>query len=403
MRSFLAAALVLAAAPVAAQPTPAVTTLHPIFAAVPELPQGDEAHTRFVAAARRHGLGPVEVMDVPGPTPARAKALLRVGRAAVEAKKFGEAEAALDEAAADVNARGAAGLTPRELADVFLFLGMATQKADWKDLPGPLTAITPSKAREAYLRAAVLDRERALLPREFPPLAIESWRLAVAEIGQRPRGTILVRAATSALISVDGGPLKPGILPAQDLVFGEHWVRVEDAGRQPWTAVIPLSEQSMEVDVPPGNPLGLDDRVAAAHARRQGAAFALVAELKPGRPASLELRLIEAAGGVRRDSTTLPFPGDVGQLEAAVMRLDEHARRSRLTQPAVTRVPAPALGAISVAPVVRELPDEALRKPALRDDPRGWARARWPLLTAVGTAMVTALVLGLLVARDQGD
>ena len=103
--------------------------------------------------------------------------------------------------------------------------------------------------------------------------------------------------------------------------------------------------------------------MAALHARRQGAAFALVAELKPGRPAAIELRLIESDGGIRRDSTTLPFPGDAGELEAAVMRLDEQARRVRLTQPSVTRVPAPALGAISVAPVVREV---ARRRPCAR-------------------------------------
>lgn len=360
-----------------------------------------------MSAARRYGLGPVEVMDVPGPPPARAAALLKVGRAAVEQKRFDEAEAVLDEAAAEASARGAAGITTAELADIFLYLGMAAQKADWKDPPQPLTAITPLKARQSYLRAAVLARDRQLLPRQFPPLAIESWRLAVEEINQRPRGSMLVRAATSALISVDGGPLKPGILPAQDLVQGEHWVRVEDPGRQPWTAVIPLTEQSMEVDVPASAALTLDDRMAALHARRQGAAFALVAELKPGRPAAIELRLIESDGATRRDSTTLPFPGDVGALEAAVMRLDEQARRVRLNKPSVTRIPAPALGAISVAPVVREVDDGQYdrvrtRKPDFGTDPKGWAKARWPLLTAVSGAVVTALVLGLLVARDDG-
>jgi hypothetical protein len=216
----------VAAALLAAAPPPAVTTLHPIFAAVPDLPQGDVAHARFVSAAQRFRLGPVEVVDVPGPPPARAAALLKVGRAAVEQKRFGEAEAVLDEAAADATANGAAGLTPAELADIFLYLGMAVQKADWKDVPQPFTAITPMKARQAYLRAVVLARDRQLLPRQFPPLAIESWRLALDEIGQRPRGSMLVRAPSSALISVDAGPLKPGILPAQDLIQGDHWVRV---------------------------------------------------------------------------------------------------------------------------------------------------------------------------------
>jgi hypothetical protein len=394
MISFLALAALAAA-----QPPPAVTTLHPIFAAVPDLPMGDEAHARFVSAAQRYRLGPVEVMDVPAPAPPRAPALLKVGRKAVEEKRFAEAESALDQAAAEAHARGAAGLTTDELADIFLYLGMAAQKADWKDLPAPLTEITPAKARTSYLRAAALARDRQLLPRQFPPLAIESWKLAVAEVGQRPRGAILVRAPTSALISVDGGPLKPGILPAQDLVHGEHWIRVEDPGRQPWAAVIPLSEQSIVVDVPATSPLSLDDRQAALHARRQGAAFALVAELKPGRPAAFELRLIQTDGAVRRDSTTLPFPGEPGQIESAVMRLDEEARRARMIQPALAR-PAPALGGISVAPVVREV--EPLRAD-FSSNPRQWARERWPLLTAVGTAMMTALVLGLLVARDDGS
>ncbi len=400
MNRFAAALVVIGAAagPAGAQPSGAVTTLHPIFAAMPDLPQGDEAHKRFVGAAQRYGLGPVEVMDVPGPPLPRAPDLLRVGRTAVEQRRFDEAEKALDEAVADANASGGAGLTTSELADLFLYLGMAAQKADWKELPAPLKEITPPKARQSYLRAAVLARDRTLLPRQFPALAIESWKLATQEVVARPRGSILVRAPSSALISVDGGPLKPGILPAGDLIHGEHWVRVEDAGRKPWAAVVPLSESSMVIDVPAADSLALDDKAAAAHARRLGAAFALVAELKPGRPASLELRLIDAVAGTRRDSTTLPFPGDPGALDAAVMRFDEQARKARLDQPEVTRVPAPALGAISVAPVIREVPDGS----SFSSDPAGWARARWPLLTAVGVAVGTAVVLGVLAGRADG-
>jgi hypothetical protein len=58
-------ATVLVAAPALAQ-SPTVNTIHPIFAAVPDLPHGDEAHRRFAAAVARHRLGPVEVVDVPG-------------------------------------------------------------------------------------------------------------------------------------------------------------------------------------------------------------------------------------------------------------------------------------------------------------------------------------------------
>ena len=75
-------------------------------------------------------------------------------------------------------------------------------------MTGPVTSIQPEKARQAYLRAAVLAPGRKLLPRQFPPLAIASWALAVAEVEKRQRGGLLVRAPSSALISVDAGPLK---------------------------------------------------------------------------------------------------------------------------------------------------------------------------------------------------
>jgi hypothetical protein len=387
----------LAFARVAYAQPPTVNTVHPIFAALPDLPQGDEAHRRFAAAAARHRLGPVEVMDVAGPPAARARDLLRAGRAAVEQKQFADAEKALDLAVVEVNASGAAGLTPEELVDLFIHQGMAAQRADWKDLPAPLKEITPPKAKQAYLRAAVLDRTRALLPRQFPPLAIESWRLAVAEVSARPRGSLLVRAPSSALIAVDAGPLKPGLLPAADLVYGDHWVRVEDPGRKSWAATVPLAEQSMEIEAPTTTPLSLDDAAAAAHARRQGAAYALVAEPRPGRPVTVELRLVEVDTGNRRDATTVAL-ADAGALEAAVMRLDEGARRARLTDPGPREHP-PALGDLRLAPVP---PSPDPTGPRFSEDPGAWARARWPLVTAVGVAVASSVLLGILAANDNG-
>jgi hypothetical protein len=377
----------------AAETAPPVTTVHPIFAAA-DVPQTDTAHQQFSAATARRQMGPVEVMDIPGPPEPKAKTLLATGRAAVETKKFAEAEAALSAAANEVAVTGAQGLTSAELADLFLYLGMALQKADWKDPPTPYEEITPPAAKEAYLRAAVLAPERTLLPRQFPPLAIVSWKLATATVAKRGKANLALRVPSTALVSVDAGELKSGMLPTLELIQGEHWVRVEDPGRRSFGAVVNLDEPSKEVEVPPQALLALPDGAAAAHAKRQGAAFALVAELRPGRPNMLELRLVHAQTGKRRDGTIVPV-GDPAALEAAVMRLEEIARKERFGESKTTVVAAPALGEIALAPV----PVDAR---ATRESPAAWFKARWPVMTAVGVAVGTALVLGVMVAHDDG-
>jgi hypothetical protein len=263
----------------------------------------------------------------------------------------------------------------------------------------PLTDIAPAKAKQAYLRAAALAPTRVLAPRQLQPIAVESWRLAVAEVARHPRGSIMVRAPSSALISIDGGPQRPGLLPAADLCYGDHYVRVEDLGRRPWVAVVPLAQQVLEIEAPESPALTLDDGEAAAHARRQGAAFALVAELGPARPPRLDLRLIDARTGQRRDGTTLAFAGDGTALLAAVMRLDEQARQARFG--AEHGVPAEPrrLEDLTLATVP---PAATAEGSSFGADPAAWARARWPLLTAVGVAIGTAVALGALVARDDG-
>jgi hypothetical protein len=39
-------------------------------------------------------------------------------------------------------------------------------------------------------------------------------------------------------------------------------------------------------------------------------------------------------------------------------------------------------------------------RPRLADDPGGWARDHWPLLTAVGVTVAAAIAFGLAVGRD---
>ncbi len=370
--------------------------IHPLYGSVDGAPRDDEARTLFTLATGRYRLGPVETMDVPGAPPPRAPALLKEGIAAAQKQQFADATLALDAAAAEVAQTGAAGLTTTELADLYLHQAMAAQRADWKDPPTPPTEITPPAARDAYLRAAMLTPERALLPRQFPPLVMACWRLAVDEIRQRPRGGLLVRAPVSAQIFIDGGPARLSPATAPDTVYGDHVIRVEDVGRQAWVTVATLAMPVLDVDAPEGVPYSLDDASVAAHARRMGAAFALFGQLKVGAPAQIEVRLIDAASGTRKDATTVPL-ADPAALEATVMRFDEDVRRQEVQGRRDPDAPAAALDlSLAVAPA---RPDPGM--PSLRRDPAGWARGHAPLLTAIGVAVVSALVLGIWVAGDD--
>jgi len=387
-----AALVALALAPAVAAAEEPVQTLYPIYAHLPGSMQNDEAQRLFSEVARRYRLGPVEVMDVPAPPEPRAPALLATARPLVEHLKFAEAEVALDQAVAEVTSSGGAGMSTAQLADLFLYQAMAAQRATFKPLAGPVTKIDNAKAREAYARAAVLAPDRGLEGPRYPPLAIASWALVRGEVARRPRGSLQVKASPTAEITVDGGPTKLSPATALDLPYGEHFVRVEEVGRRPWAAMVLLTEPSLPVEAPATAPLTLDDGQAAAHARRMAARYALVATLKTGPTLELELAMIDAATGVRRDASVIPFAAERGALDAAVMRLDEEARRTDLAQGAVAPLPDVQIGTVP--------PPPAAAGPRLADDPAAWARGHWPLLTAVGAAVGAALVLGLAVASD---
>jgi len=387
-------AVVISSAPALAQ-TVAAPTVHPLYAEMPGSTRNAEAKALFSAAVARRGLGPVEVMDIAAPPAPRAPELVKVAAAATEKLKWAEAQAAVDAAVAEVMGGGGAGMSAASLSELFLQQAIAAQKANWNDLEGPVTEIAPAKAREAYLRAAVLAPDRVLERRRYPPLAIASFQLAAAEVKQRPRGQLTVRARAGAEISVDAWPDQLGTATAQQLAYGEHFVRVEEVGHQPWSTVVTLSAPALEIEAPVTAPLVPDDRQAAGQARRMGASFALLSLLKLGPKVDLELHLIDATTGQLRNATVVPF-GDAGALEAAVMSLDAQARRTALGQQEGA-VPIPSTD-LTLATVPENKPPAG---PPLRDDPRGWARRHWPLLTAIGAAVGTALVLGIAVARDD--
>ena len=122
-------------------------------------------------------------------------------------------------------------------------------------------------------------------------------------------------------------PVAGGIV-FRDVVHGEHLIRVEELGHAAWGAVVPFGQPAQDIAIPPRAPLGLDDATAAAHARRMGARFALVAGAEGRRARAHRVAPDRHRPAQERDAVLLVAAGsETGMLDSGVMRLDETARR----------------------------------------------------------------------------
>jgi hypothetical protein len=375
--------------------------VHPIYVHLPDTQENATIQRLFTAAATRIGLRPVEVVDVPAPPPPKAPDLLKIALINSQKLAFDDMRRDLDAAAAEVAATGGAGLSTDQLSDLYLQRAMAVARADWNATAAAPPSDARTQAYADYLRAATMTPGRKLNPRELPPQAVADFERAAEEIRRRGRGTLLVRGSASAEVALDGGALTPvaGGITFRDLAYGEHLVHVEEIGRAPWGATVVFDAPSLDLDIPPRAPLALDDATAATHARRMGARFALVGEPKGGPGAPIGLRLVDEAG-MQRDATLVTGGAESGLLDAAVMRLDEQARR--IAQVPAEDAPAPPTAngpPTQLGPAV--LLSAPREKARFGDDPAAWARDRWPLLTAAGALVLTAILLGAAVASDR--
>jgi hypothetical protein len=399
------AGIALAQAPAEADqpvtPPVALPLVHPIFVHMPDAPDDDLARREFTAATSHYGLYPVEVIDVPAPAPPHAAEALKSGITKATTIAFADALKDLDAAAAEVATTGGAGLSTTDLSDLYLYRAMASAGADWNAQAGrpPGAEAGPrAKAYADYLRAATIAPTRTLSTRELPPQVIADFGRAAEEVRGGARGTLTVRGPAGAQLSLDGGTASAvaGGVTFRDLPYGEHFVHVDEIGRAPWGTVVNVGAPTQELEIPPSRVvLSLDDGVAAAHARRMGARFALLGEPKPGPGNVIELRLIDGSG-THRDAARVSITEEHGGVDAAVMRLDEQARR--LQQAGQAGANLAAAPPAASPPVLLAAPPAKAR---FRDDPAAWARDHWPLLTAAGVLLGTAVVLGITVAADH--
>ena len=376
-----------------------VPLVHPIYAKLPDLAEDDFTRRAFTAATLRYKLAPLEIIDVPAPAAPQAPTLLKAAVTKTLKLSFDDALPDFDAAIAELETSGGAGLSTNDLADVFLYRAMAIARADWK-APAATDAASITAARTQafadYGRAATLAPDRALNPREIPPQVIADFARAAAESRQQPRAVLIVRGDADAEVSLDGGAPQrvAGGITFRDVTYGEHFLSVEELGRVPWGKRFALGVATAEETIPARPALTLDDRIAADHARRMGTLFALVAERKPGPGAQVELRLVDLAG-TKRDAALVSTSHDEhGALDAAVMRLDEDARRIQQLQLANGAAPPVPVAAPPDTPApILVAPPPA--RATLRDDPVAWARDRWPLMAAIGVVVGAALILSV--------
>jgi len=378
----------------------AQTTTHPIWATTPNAAANDAARAQFEAAVKKRGLGPVEIGTIVRAQATRAAELLGEGMTALRASNFVLAATLLGQAATQAVESGGEGLSSKDLAGLFFHQAVAIQLASGSTYAEPFTAITPQEANAAYLRAAVLGAGPVADEVARQPLVEASWRLAVATVGQRPRATLTVRTRPHASICVDGGALQasPASVPA--IPYGEHFVRVEEAGRVPWSTMVAVQDPNVAIDVLTTQLLTYDAAAAAELARSHAANFALLGQLHLGDKVEIDLRLVDARTAEVRDATAVPVLSstDSPELVAAVLRLDELASRTNLTRRAESGGAQPNAPLTLAAPPPRS-PAES--QPEDGPHPESWLQQRWPLVTAIAVAAGTALVLGIVVAKDD--
>jgi hypothetical protein len=391
----------LARAAIAADAVPTPTPLvHPIYAQLPDLPEGDVTRREFAAAATRYRLTPLEVIDIPRPPAPKTPDTLKATFAKALKLAFDEALPELDAAIAEVIATGGAGLSTAELSDLYLYRGMALARADWNGTaPAEMSALNSKRARAFadYVRAAALSPFRVLDAHALPPQVVADFARALETTRRAPRCTLVIKGDADAHVRVDGSPPLPleGGLTLKDLPAGEHFVAVEQLGRPPWGTALSFTESGAELTIPAQPPLSLSDLVAADHARRMGARFALVAERKPGPGAPLELRLVDLAGEKRDAALVSTLKAEKGAIDAAVMRLDEQARQIEQLEIAGTLTPAVPVAEAPGSPPLNLVTRPPPARPTFEQNPVVWARDRWPLLTAIGVMAASAIVLGV--------
>ena len=185
------------------------------------------ARAALAAAAERLGSTLVDLSPTPEPAP-EAPAHLRAAIDAYHDFRYPDALASADRGLAEAAATGAAGLSPGDLSDLFIYRALALgEQGD------------AGRAWDDHVRAATIDPGRVLDAVRFPPRVVETFARAVAAVSAAPTSRFTADVPEGCAVWLDGRE----ITGQRDLTThaGEHYLRVRCAGREPYGAVILVS------------------------------------------------------------------------------------------------------------------------------------------------------------------
>ena len=264
------------------------------------------------AVARRSGAAVIDRSPAPPGAATTAKSV-HAGIAQYNALSFDAAARTLDAAAREADQSGAAGLTPAELSDLFLYRGLVKnqlgdESGGWDDL----------------VIASAVDPTRDLDPLVFPPKVVEEFGRARETVGKRDRARLSVQAPAGCAATVDGAPAVGEV----ERVVGLHWVRVTCADRAPQGMKVELTAGATTLPIQPAPYEPPTDSELHVQARTASARAFIAVEVH----GAIGTARLVGVDGRERDRRTVTITGDLAPLADAVGALLQPAPRTHWYQ-----------------------------------------------------------------------
>jgi hypothetical protein len=225
---------------------------------------------------------------------------LRAAIADYNALDLQKAKDALDAVRSEIDANGAAGLSPALLSDVFVYRGLVRAKLG-----------DESGSFDDLVTAAGVDPTRDLDPLTFTPGQKATFDRAKEAVSQRKTVKLTVQPPPGCAVTVDAAPVTGD---AVDRVVGHHWVRVTCPDREPVGEQVELTGGDVTLPVTPPPYLPPTDSELLIQGRTASARAVVVVEVH----GSVGTARLVGLDGRERDRRTVTIGNDLGPLADAV-------------------------------------------------------------------------------------
>ncbi len=247
-----------------------------------------------------HGEGAAVIDRSPHPTAtAQTAEKLRAAIAEYNALELQQAKDALDAVRSEIDANGAAGLSPALLSDLFVYRGLARAKLG-----------DESGSFDDLVTAAGVDPTRSLDPITFTPTQVAAFDRAKETVAQRKTVKLTVQPPPGCEVTVDATPATGAV----ERAVGHHWVRVTCPDREPIGEQVDLTGGDETLPVTPPPYLPPSDSDVLIQARTASARAVVVVEVH----GAVGTARLVGLDGRERDRRTVTLGSDLGPLADAV-------------------------------------------------------------------------------------